>query len=204
MNQLTSVERVNLPDLPVGPLEVKHPPVVAVDLTSIEVRLGVSLDAIIGLDLLGRQDFTIDYTEHTIRLGTPSANGQAIPFELRTQAGAPYVVIPMRVNSHPLWVLFDTGTDGLTLFASFQEPRLPRLKKVGTPLAVTARGAITSQLVEVSNLRFGTKEWGNLQATVVAAPPAREFDGMLGPASLRVKRMAFSFASNTLYLEFSR
>jgi hypothetical protein len=207
INQSTSVERVELPILRLGPLKVKPLSVVVVDLTSIEVRLGVRLDAVVGLDVLGRQDFVIDYAKHMIRLGASDVNGQAVPFELRTQAGAPYVVIPIEVNSHALWVLLDTGTDGLSLFQARLQGRLPALKKSGVGQEVNAGGAHTVQLAEVSTLRLGGKTWSNLSAVAVAVPSVsalRDFDGMLGPASLHITRMAFNFGSNALYLEFNR
>jgi hypothetical protein len=62
-------------------------------MSPIEARLGIHLDAIIGLDAIGDQDFAIDYHERRILFGAQAPNGHSVSFELRHQAGAPYLVV---------------------------------------------------------------------------------------------------------------
>lgn len=206
VNQSRSVERVELPGLHIGPF--KFPPLsaVVVDLSQIEKRLGLRLDAVIGLDVLGHQNFTIDYRERKIRSGASSANGQAVPFELQTEAGAPYVVVPLQIDSNAVRLLLDTGTDGLALFSARLQPRMPTLKNAGTRQDVNAGGAYAVQPVEISNVRLGGTAWGKLQATVVESSAAalRDFDGMLGPVSLGITRISFDFSTDTLYFTANR
>ena len=206
VNQSRSVERVELPSLRLGPVELPPLSVVVVDLSPIETRLGLRLDAVLGLDAFGQQDLTIDYRERKIRLGASSFVGQAVPFEVRAEAGAPYVVVPVDIDSHPLRLLLDTGADGLTLFAARLEGHKPTGKNIGVKNDVNAGGAFAVQRVEISNLRLGAMEWRKRQATMVEASAAaqRDFDGMLGPGSLGVTRLSFDFRSNILYLEVNR
>lgn len=203
VNQSRSVQRVELPNLRLGPMEFPALSAVVVDLSPIEARLGLRLDAIIGLDVLGQHNLTIDYRKRKIRLGAFRVSGQAVPFELRTEAGAPYVVVPLEVDSHPVRLLLDTGTDGLTLFAARLEGRMPTLKNSNARIDVNAGGAYPVNRVEISNVRLGNLAWGKRQATMVetSATALRDFDGMLGPVFLGIPRITLDFSSNTLYLD---
>jgi predicted aspartyl protease len=206
VNQSRSVERVDLPGLHIGPFESSSLAAVVVDLTQIENRLGLRLDAVLGLDALGHENFTIDYRVRKIRLGASGVSGEAVPFELRTEAGALYVVVPSEINSQAVRLLLDTGTDGLILFAASLEERMPTRKAAGARQDVNAGGAYAAQRVEIANLRLGGMEWHRRQATVVetSAAALRDFDGLLGPTSLGITRLTLDFRSNTLYLEVNR
>ncbi|NDQ57375.1 MAG: hypothetical protein GZ088_09920 [Acidipila sp.] len=205
VSQSRSLERVALPQLRLGLLEFPSVSAVVLDLAPIESRLGLRLDAIIGLDVLGRQDFTIDYRQRKILFGAAAA-GEAIPFELRSEAGAPYVVVRMAMNSQIVRLLVDTGADGITLFAARFQGRIPALQSSGARKDVNAGGEYAVARVQLAEVRLGGMQRGKRQATMVetAASALRDFDGMLGPTSLGITRMAFDFRSNNLYLEVNR
>jgi predicted aspartyl protease len=206
VNQNCSVERVALPPLRIGPLEFPPVSAVVVDLTPIESRLGIRLDAIIGLDVLGSRNFTIDYRQRKLLIGLASVAGEAVPFEFQMEAGAPYVVVRMEMNSQFVRLLFDTGSDGLTLFAARMHERMPFLEKTVAGKDVNAGGEYAVERVRISDLRLGRIARGKLQAAVISsvASALRDFDGLLGPASLRITRIAFDFPHRTLYLEVNR
>jgi hypothetical protein len=181
--------------------------VVVVDLSPIEARLGVRLDAIIGLDVLGKQDFTIDYQEERMRFGAPNAADEPVPFELRYQAGAPYVVVPCQINSNVMSFLLDTGSDSLTLFRSKSKAEAPGFGKIRSGETVDAEGTHRTLRAELPTFRFGTREWTGAAATVLTSMDAaaqRDFDGLLGPTSLGITRIGFDFAHNTLFVGFKR
>lgn len=203
INQSRPVERVALPLMRLGPLEIPPVSVMVTDLSSIEERLGVRLDAIIGLDVLGRQNFEIDYRRRKLRMGVDGLTGDAVPFELQWEAGAPYVLVRMEMNSQAARLLLDTGTDGLTLFATRVQERLPlwRVSSAGKDLG--ANGEYAVQRTRIANARLGGIERSNLQAAMIpsVASPPRDFDGLLGPASMGLTRIAFDFTHRVLYLD---
>ena len=203
VNQSRSVERVELPSVRLGPVAFPSLSAVVLDLAPIETHLGLRLDAIIGLDVLGQQNLTIDYSKRKIRLGAFSVSGQAVPFELRTEAGAPYVVVSLKIDTHPVRLLLDTGADNLSLFAARLEGRIPTQKNSNARIDVNAGGAYTVNRVEISNVRLGNLAWVKREATMVetSAAALRDFDGMLGPVFLGIARITLDFGSNTLYLD---
>lgn len=206
VNQSRSVERVLLPPMRIGSLEFPSVSAVAVDLTPIERRLGIRLDAIIGLDVLGGRNLTIDYRQHKLLIGVAGETGEAVPLEVQMEAGAPFVVVRMEINSQSVRLLLDTGSDGLTLFAGRMHERMLFFRKTVAGKDVNAGGAYAVERVRIPNLRLGGITRSKLQAAMVpsAVSALRDFDGLLGPTSIGVTRIAFDFTHRVLYLEVNR
>ena len=76
---------------------------VAMDLGGIEQALGTSVDAVIGLDLLGRQNFTIDYRRRKIVFHTSSRPAGAIAFEMKHESA--YRLRAVARNLKCCWIL---------------------------------------------------------------------------------------------------
>lgn len=206
VNQNRSVERVSLFGLRVGSVEFSAVSAMVLDLAAIESRLGLRLDAIIGLDVLQQRNFTIDYRQRRLLIGEALSTGEPILFELKTDAGAPYVVVSMEMNSQRVRLLLDTGADGLTLYAARVPALVLTVQKPGARKDVNAAGEYDVHQIRLSNARLGGIERANLQAAIVDSPDSalREFDGLLGPTFLGITRLAFDFRNSTLYVELSR
>lgn len=206
VSQSQSVERVALPQVRLGLLEIPLVYAVVFDLAPIEKRLGLRLDAIVGLDVLAHQDFTIDYRLRRILIGAVANTGEAIPFELLTEADAPYVVVRMETNSQIVRLLLDTGADSITLFAARLQGRTLATQASGARKDVSAGGEYAVEQVQLSDVRLGGMKRGKRQATMVetATSSSQNFDGMLGPTSLGITRLAFDFRSKILYLQTDR
>jgi predicted aspartyl protease len=206
VRQNRSVERVTLPHMRLGPLEFQSVSAVVVDLAPIEKRLGLRLDAIVGLDVLGGQNLTIDYRKCQILIGEAATDGEAIPFELLSEAEAPYVVLRLEANSQVVRLLLDTGADGITLFAARLKGRPLATRKFGASKDVSAGGEYAVEQVQLQDVRLGGMKRGGRQATMVdaAARASQDFDGMLGPTSLGITRLAFDFRGKILYVQIER
>jgi predicted aspartyl protease len=206
VSQNHSVERVVLPHMRLGLLEFPSVSAVVVDLAPIEKQLGLRLDAIVGLDVLGGQNLTIDYRKCEILIGVAATNGEAIPFELLWEADAPYVVVRMETNSQVVRLLLDTGADSITLFAARLKGRALAAQKSGARKDVSASGEYAVEQVQLQDVRLGEVKRGRRQATMVDVPAraSQDFDGMLGPTSLGITRLAFDFRGKILYLQIER
>ena len=62
-NKSVVSESTSLPDLQFGPLRRQNLQVMVIDLSAISNGLGTRIDAVIGLDVLGATNFTVDYTK---------------------------------------------------------------------------------------------------------------------------------------------
>ena len=88
-NPAIGVERVRVPNVQVGPVAANSLDMVAADFGTIEQALHTRLDAVIGLDLLGRKNFTIDYRGKKILFGIGVQAADSVTFEMRTQLAEP-------------------------------------------------------------------------------------------------------------------
>jgi hypothetical protein len=206
VNKNHSVELVLVPALRIGLLEFPSVSAVVVDLAPIERRLGIRLDAIVGLDVLGGRNFTIDYRLRKLLIGLAAVVGEAIPFELQMQAGAPYVLVRMEMNSQFVRLLLDTGSDGITLFAARMQERMPFFEKTDAGKDINAGGEYVVDRIRISDAHLGGIARGKLKAAMISstASALRDFDGLLGPAFLGITRIALDFFHRTLYLEGNR
>ncbi len=99
-NRNLEAQRVVLPDLVLGPLRARSVDVLVTDLSAFERALGVPIAGMIGLDVLGSSDFSIDYATKTLsfgRLEMPASVG-SVPFE----TGQGYVTVRFQVQERPV------------------------------------------------------------------------------------------------------
>ena len=70
VGQSVQAKLATLPFVAVGPARVESVPVLVQDLSSLEKTLGRRIDAIVGLDVLGRNSFSINYRTKRLRFGS--------------------------------------------------------------------------------------------------------------------------------------
>jgi hypothetical protein len=162
---------------------------VVVNLARFERLLGIRLDAIIGLDILARQDFGIDYKRRKITLGLSGAAGHAMPVEILISSGAPYWVLPITLGGNIFRVLLDTGANHLVLFAGHAPKSIPDL-----------RGEATTWPLRPLLLTMGDVPLKKQLAVVMNEPPGelQQLDGLLGPTALGITRIEFDWERGCL------
>ena len=186
------VERVVLPHLTVGPIEVESLNALIQDLSPIESRLGVRIDAIIGLDVLSRRSFAINYSSRRISFGSLENTPQTIPFS----SAPPKVTVQVYLFDQPVHLLVDTGTPNVLLF----EDRLPaRLRYLPTNAVILSPNSAGTpfQLREVMVPVVALGETILRPKGVFLTRGNANFDhcldGVVGPTSLGLKWIAFDF-----------
>jgi predicted aspartyl protease len=169
-------ERVVLPALRVGPLQVTELPVLAADLSSVTQRLGWHLDGILGLDVLRGHCLIVDYTART--LGFDCSGSWTA--SLRCDPASPYVVASATVDGRDHRLLVDSGSDAIALFERVAAPHLE-----GRPLSEVE----AETLVETVRLRRFVAGTVRLGATILDRQPIEVvpsgdddpgYDGVLG------------------------
>ena len=110
---------VILPSLVLGPIRAESLSVLTQDLSYFQHSLGHKVDAIVGLDVLRKSSFSINYRTkgNTLRSDREPELSPA-PFESDT----PIVTIGMEIQTRQKRIVIDTGSPELMLFRS----RMPR------------------------------------------------------------------------------
>lgn len=190
--QTIPAQQIVLPDLQLGPIRAETVSVLVRDLSFIEEGLGVRVDAMVGLDVLGRSDFSIDYAAKKLVFGPVEPLESAFPI----QAGPGFVYATLQVQGQAVRLLVDTGANRLVLFGSRVRDRLPGLRALGAKTSSNLGGDLTLKQVQLKEVRLGRSDFPTLQAFLLenSGGDLPGFDGLLGVRSLGLTRLGFDFA----------
>lgn len=190
--QPISAEEVVLPDLSIGGRLIAQPSVLVTDLSGTAASLQLpQLDAIIGMDILGRESFSIDFSGKALQFGAPIAVPHRIPF-VRNQV---LPVIRVAVDGTPVHLIVDTGASHVALFG-FAGGRPLVLKED----AVQLGGKATVKAVLLEYLQIGSWRKAHVVALVMdrTAVESTGADGVLGLPALGASVVQFDFNSDEL------
>jgi len=167
------------------------------DLGFLQKDLAIRIDAVIGLDVLSLNNFTINYTTKRIVFGGAPVYGSSASL----QSTPPWLTVRMEVDGVSFDLLLDTAASGILLFQSRIRDRLPQLTNLGERKSSNMGGDFRLQRVLLATTKFGETNFGQENAFVVEdqEDESREFDGLLGPSALGLKQIAFDFQHHRLW-----
>ena len=184
-----------LSSLSLGPITAKSVPVFITDLSFIGKDLGVRIDAVVGLDILGTSSLLIDYQSQQLIFGKTPDFRDSVPFE----TGPPLVTVTTQIEGQTKKLLVDTAAGGLFIFRDQRRPSDGRAMVALRNVNNISLGANREQ-IEVSEVRLGTLRRTRQAAYLVRTedPSLREFDGLLGPTAMGVREVMFDFEHGRL------
>jgi predicted aspartyl protease len=180
--------RAEVSSLQLGPLERDSLPVLVEDLTFFLKALPVRIDAVVGLDVLGKTPFEIDYPSQEIHFGAFSPLKNSLPFEIR--AGLP--IIDAELNHTLVHLLVDTGSPSLILFG----PSTPRPVSPVRVSQVNSIGESERRQVWLEGVKLGQTQFGTEPAYMVRSRTdgRTELDGLMSPVALGIRKIAVDCA----------
>jgi predicted aspartyl protease len=181
-----------LDGLHLGPVQQERVPAGVGDLSYLE---GVRIDAIVGLDVLVRTSFAVDYLHRTLTF-TPAGQEDSVA---RMQVSWPFLTVQMTIAGEQVRLLIDTGTSDLVLFRGRMPAALADMPWRGDKTVRYASGPARLRRLDLHDVRLGTGEWRKLTAWVLdrelhGYPP--EIQGILGVLALGCGRVQFDFQQN--------
>ena len=193
-NQKIEIVRVMLPRLQLGPIRVESLPGLVQDLSPVEKALGVRIDAIVGLDVMSRSSFIVDYESKKISFGPLEPSTSAVPFD----TGSPSlgVTVQLRIQGQRVRLLVDTGTAQLLLNECNLPPNLHVLPTQSVKQSFnSAMIPFDTEEVRVAQVRLGASDFGVEKSFLLNdhTDCRQSINGVLGVRSLRLKWIAFDF-----------
>ncbi len=201
LNGTFSAPGVWIPDIEVGPVHHSKVPGLVRDLSHLKDRFGVSVGAIVGLDVLSEANFRLDYENKTLTFGEICADGIAVP----VSAESSFAVVNVQVRKKRLRLLVDTGASTMVLFRERVDPQMERL-------IMTKQGGVEGLGGRVSAV--GNTPWTSVEVTVggdrrkagsvYLVPDTgqfQDFDGVMAVHSLGFHALSYDHETRTLYLE---
>jgi predicted aspartyl protease len=188
--------QVKLPWFQIGPVTARDLGVLVEDLSFLEKELGTRVDALVGLDVLGRASFIVDYQANEISFGPRLLHGDAVAFQHKP----PFITVPITLDNHAFEVLVDTAASSLMLFKA-------RTPTAGFKPSGTLRhsrnfaGRFDRQRIELTRVSLGRSQIGRQSAFLVEDLDRgrdQHFDGLLNPATFGVRQLSFDFEQSQL------
>ncbi|HEX8802363.1 MAG TPA: aspartyl protease family protein, partial [Terriglobales bacterium] len=106
------VEQTVMPELALGPLEVTSLRMNVMDLSQWEKDLGAEIAGLIGMDVLGRTNFRLDYEKRELEFGGEAEEGIAVGYD-RTSGLA---LADATVQGRRVRLIVDTGSDLVVVY----------------------------------------------------------------------------------------
>ncbi len=184
---------VVLPDLRIGDVRADDLRVVSTDLSATTESLGLDrLDGIIGMDVLGRASFAIDYARRRLSFGVGTRTRHLIPLG----PDPVFPVVSVDIGGVPAELIVDTGASHVVLFLPTGDRTF---EQAGAIAASILGGTVAIQGLLLPELRVGAWRVNNLQAVVAEAPVAtRPVKGLLAPTVLGSSFLQFDFSRREL------
>jgi len=199
-NTTVQMGLVTLPSLLLGPVRVEALPVLTQDLSFLRKALGYKVDAIIGLDILRKSSFTINYRTKEMLLGAVESLAFSTPFD----TDVPLVTIRTTFENLRLRLVVDTGSPDVMLFES-RMPDSASLQTLGAQQTANASGTLQLTKIWIPELHLGQETIGGQAAVVVndRKDHGDNFDGVLGIRGPQFWKIAFDFENRRFSWERS-
>ena len=173
----------------IGSVQSGPIPAVVGDLSYLK---GVPVDAIVGLDVLARTNFSIDYRTRMLNFAPGSGEDAVAPLEIVW----PFVTVRMTIAGEQVRLLVDTGSSDLVLFTTRMPAALSGAPWRGDKTVQYASGAARLRRLELRQAGLGAHVWDKLPAWTLdrlpgGYPPG--IDGVVGVLALGCQRVRFDF-----------
>jgi hypothetical protein len=185
---------VVLPSILLGPIRVESLPVLTQDLSFFQKAIGSKVDAIAGLDILRKSNFTINYRTSEMIFGPV----EGLRFSASFETDTPVVTIRVQSLDQQFRLVVDTGGPDLMLLQS----RLlgtPAFESLGMEKVSDVSGSFQRKRVRIPDVYLGKEKIGSQIAFILEdrKDEGDNFDGVLGVRGAKFQKIAFDFTNRT-------
>jgi Aspartyl protease len=187
-----------IPELELGPIRAVSVAVQVVSLSRLERELGIPLAGIIGLDVLSKASFRLDYENKQIEFGDVSHQGIPAPFDAR----AGIAVVSATLGSRPVRMLVDTGSDRVVLLGgNFRDAGWLRLREIPRSRATSTDLVTHMHEFSADDILLGGQHFSKDNAYFIPDTADQQFDGLLGVRALGFRAVSYDRTQQMIYLQ---
>ena len=185
------VEQTVVPELALGPLEVTSLRMNVMDLSQWEKDLGAEIAGLIGMDVLGRTNFRLDYEKRELQFGGEAEEGIAVAYD-RTSGLA---LADATVQGRRVRLIVDTGSDLVVVYGEGWGGQKSEIRS-----GVSIAGKEAAREIQKADMVLGGKVFSGSRTYCVPAGKALGYDGFVGVRALKLRGLSFDRDKHTMYL----
>jgi len=195
IDKMVEMDWAAVPEVEIGPIRATQVPVMVTDLDYF-TSIASHVDAVVGLDLLRRENFSIDFAEMKVRFGRIEAGRHSIPMLCDDMS----VRVEAEANGRLLHLIVDSGAPGPLMFEERLQNRAVDYNVKEENYGYRVAGILRLTRGRVRRLQLGGRD---IEHTIfLTHSPAKGtmdgIDGFLGLTALKARRINFDFETNTL------
>jgi predicted aspartyl protease len=188
--------RAVVPELDLGPIQVTNLPVNVMDLSQLENSLGTEIAALIGMDVLGRASFRLDYDKKELDFGDVAVEGIAVEYD----GASRLALAEASLQGRRVRLIVDTGSDLVVVYGksweAFEAPRLVSEVREGTSVAEQ----VLAREVTKPEMQLGGRQFRGMRTYYVPSGAAVGYDGFFGVRALKLHGISFDRTKQRMYL----
>lgn len=190
-----STQQTVLPNLDVGPIHVIALPVNVMDLSGLEKSLGIEVAGLIGMDVLARASFQLDYEKKQLDFGPVAQHGMRVSYDAATGLALAQATL----QGKSVRLIVDTGSDLVVVYgkrwATFGAVS-PASDEEGTSVAER----VPARPIAHAELALGGQQFSGMRTYYVPSAGQTPYDGFFGVRALKLRGLSFDRESQTLFL----
>jgi predicted aspartyl protease len=184
-----------LPNLGLGPIHVTALRVNVMDLSRLEKNLGIEVAGLIGMDVLGRASFQLDYEKRQLEFGPVAQHGVRVSYDATTGLALAEATLQRK----PVRLVVDTGSDLVVVYgsrwATFGSVS-PTFDEEGASVAER----VPARPIAHPELALGGHQFSGMRTYYVPSAGQTPYDGFFGVRALKLRGLSFDRESQTLFL----
>lgn len=187
-----------VPEIELGPIHAVSVPVQIEDLSQLERDWGARIGGIIGMDVLSRASFHIDYDKGEIQFGEILREGIPVPYDASTGTA----VAKIKLGGKTLRMLVDTGADRLVIYGgNFGDAGKLDLRDTSQWGASLADKDVRIQVFFADDIVIDGQHFSKDRAYFIPGSTDPEFDGLLGVRALGFRGISYDRTCGLVYLQ---
>jgi hypothetical protein len=198
IGKIIPTQAATMPEIDLGPVRAISLPVLVQNLSRLERDLGIPIAGILGLDVLSKSSFRLDYDKKEIEFGEISHVG--IPVRFDVHAGI--AVAEVKIEGRATRMLVDTGTDRVALFGgNFAGLGWLALRNTSQSGRSMVDQEMPVQVFSAPDIILGEQHFSSERAYLVPGSTDPLYDGLMGVRALGLRGLSYDQACGTIYLQ---
>jgi predicted aspartyl protease len=185
------VEQIVLPELALGPIEVTSLRMNVMDLSPWEKDLGTEVAGLIGMDVLGRTNFRLDYEKRQLEFGGKAEEGIAVGYDHASGVA----LAEATLQGRRVRLIVDTGSDLVVVYGENWDG-----EKKETRGGVSVAGPEMVREIEKAQMLLGGRSFSGSRTYCVPTGKGVGYDGFVGVRALKLRGVSFDRERQTMYL----